>query len=60
MMHFDSLIIAIERAIESKKILVPSTDYYRRAGDSDEETIEFINPSLLLIELREMEQREGE
>jgi hypothetical protein len=35
-------------------VMVPSTDYYRRQGDTDEETITFVNSYLLIEKLTEM------
>lgn len=36
------------------KVMVPATDYYRRPGDTDEETIRFVNSSLLIEKLTEI------
>lgn len=33
----------IQDAVETKKILVPSTDYYARRGDFEEENLKFID-----------------
>lgn len=44
---------AIDHSVERKKILVPSTDYYRREGDFDEQTIDYLDPYTLLQKLKE-------
>ena len=55
-MKIDATALAdlIEQATETKTIHVPSSDYYARRGDFDEDTITFINGARLVDLLREM------
>jgi hypothetical protein len=42
----------IEASVKEMKVLTPSMDYYARAGDYSEDTITYIDPELLLNQLR--------
>ena len=42
----------IEVSMDAITICVPSSDYYRRSGDWEERTIVFIDPNILLRELK--------
>lgn len=48
------LINLIEDATRSKRILVPSEDYYARPGDSTTETLRYISPDLLIDGLKDL------
>lgn len=50
----NTLIRVIEASTKTMTVCVPSTDFYRRAGDTWEEDITFIDPQALVSALLEL------
>lgn len=54
----EDLIHCIEVSTQTMDIHTPSQDYYRRQGDSQTETITFVNANRLLLELKKLQDAE--
>lgn len=51
----EQLIACIESATQTMKVKTPSEDYYAGPMDMCTETVEFVNPSLLINALHALE-----
>ena len=58
-MKIEDLIECIEKSTQSMEIHVPCNDYYARRGDSQTETITFVNANRLVAELKKLQDQES-
>ena len=57
-MTIEDLMKCVELSKQSMEIHVPCRDYYARHGDSQTETITFVNANRLLLELKKLHDAE--
>lgn len=55
----DQLISAVRASTKKLTVLVPSSDYYAREGDSEKKTISYVNPDQLIEALKKLNNPHG-